>query len=185
MEHKNIDEALWMQLKNGERAALEIIYKNEITDLVRYGRRFTTDIELIEDCIHDMFIYIWSKRDSLSETDSIRKYLLVSLRHKLLNTLTKNKKTLLIEPDENLFESESSIETEITSRETHAEMKAEIEASMHILSDRQKEAIFLKFNNELSYDDICQIMNINYQSARNLISSGLKKLQTEIKKQQK
>ncbi len=53
---------------------------------------------------------------------------------------------------------------------------------MEILSNRQKEAVFLKYYNQMSYEDICDIMNINYQSVRNLISTALKKLNTELKK---
>jgi RNA polymerase sigma-70 factor (ECF subfamily) len=42
------------------------------------------------------------------------------------------------------------------------------------LSGRQKEIIYLKFYNELEYDAICEIMEISYQSARNLMTRTLK-----------
>ena len=41
---------------------------------------------------------------------------------------------------------------------------------MATLSPRQKEAIYLKFVSELSYEELAKVMQLNYQSARNLVS---------------
>ena len=182
MPDSNRDTELWKRLKNGERSAFEEIYREQIGDLINYGRRYTKDLERIEDGVHDVFVYIWTKRDTLSDTDSIKKYLLVSLRNKLIHSLGKSKNTQLGESDDSIFGAEDSVESRITSEEDQTEKIHLLESVYHVLSKRQKEAIFLKYNNELSYEDICKKMEINYQSARNLISSGLKKLQSELKK---
>lgn len=44
------------------------------------------------------------------------------------------------------------------------------------LSNRQKEIIYLKFYQELNYDEVSEIMNINYQAARNLLYQSIKSL---------
>ena len=44
------------------------------------------------------------------------------------------------------------------------------------LSHRQKEIIYLKFYQNLSYDEVSSIMNINYQAARNLLYQAIKAL---------
>ena len=46
------------------------------------------------------------------------------------------------------------------------------------LSPRQREALILYYIEERKYEDICQIMNMNYQSVRNLMHRGLSKLKT-------
>lgn len=46
---------------------------------------------------------------------------------------------------------------------------------MKILTPRQREVIYYRFIEELSYDDICQIMGLNYQSAYNLLQRSLQK----------
>ena len=51
-----------------------------------------------------------------------------------------------------------------------------VKALLKELSARQREAITLYYIEERKYDDICDIMNINYQSLRNLIHRGLTKL---------
>lgn len=40
------------------------------------------------------------------------------------------------------------------------------------------EALILYYIEERKYEDICQIMNMNYQSVRNLMHRGLSKLKT-------
>jgi RNA polymerase sigma factor (sigma-70 family) len=44
------------------------------------------------------------------------------------------------------------------------------------LSNRQKEIIYLKFYQELNYEEVSDIMNINYQAARNLLYQSIKSL---------
>ena len=46
------------------------------------------------------------------------------------------------------------------------------------LSPRQREALILYYIEERKYEDICQIMNMNYQSVRNLMHRGLTKLRS-------
>jgi RNA polymerase sigma factor (sigma-70 family) len=46
------------------------------------------------------------------------------------------------------------------------------------LSPRQRKAILLYYIEEKKYEDICEIMQMNYQSVRNLIHRGISKLRT-------
>jgi DNA-directed RNA polymerase specialized sigma24 family protein len=48
------------------------------------------------------------------------------------------------------------------------------------LPKRQHEAIFLRFYEELSYEDIAAIMNLNYQGARNIIYKSVKALRKNM-----
>ena len=50
------------------------------------------------------------------------------------------------------------------------------------LNDRQKEALFLRFNSGLGCHEIAEIMQINYQSARNLIHRSILKLRESYSK---
>ena len=52
---------------------------------------------------------------------------------------------------------------------------------MNALSPRQREIIYLRYFNDLSYEQICELMNINYQTARSQIYSSLKQLRMLLK----
>ncbi len=60
-----------------------MLYKSHIEILYRYGHKLTTDTQLVEDSIQDMFIELWNSRKRLSDTDSIKYYLFRILRRKI------------------------------------------------------------------------------------------------------
>ena len=133
---------------------------------------------LVEDCIQDLFLEIWKNRKNLGKTDSIKLYLLSSLRRKIIRKSTSESKKI----DKNAsvenynFEVEFTPEDLIISDETTQLNNKKLQGHLQKLSKRQKEAIYLKYYQGLEYDEISRIMDINYQSARNLVYSALKAL---------
>jgi len=168
------DLNLWRRLKKGEEEALKECYDMCVSNLFNYAKKFTNDNELIEDAIHDLFVLIWQKRENLTDTDSIIKYLCVSLRRELIRRINKAHDTMSFETKENKeFDFALTIEDLIIREETDAEHSDKLKFALSSISHRQKEAIYLKYYEEMSYEQICEIMDINYQSVRNLISKGI------------
>lgn len=171
------DILLWKELKDGNKSALERIYSTYISSLLKYGRKFSRNDSVIEDCIQDLFIELWKNREGLGMTDSIQRYLLVALRRKVIRQLDKSKKWVSdTEPTELDFEVEIAVDQKLIALELSAERAAQVKAAMENLSKRQKEVIYLKYVSGLDYEDIGEIMGLNYQSVRNLVSNALKKL---------
>ena len=83
------DQELWSKLKAGDKHSLREIYDLHLEYLLQYALRFSRNEDLIQDCIHDLFVEIWNRRESLGETNAIRPYLIVSLRRKLIRQLKK------------------------------------------------------------------------------------------------
>lgn len=175
------DILLWQQLKNGDKAALERIYSSHISSLLKYGRKFSRNDQVIEDCIQDLFIELWKNRTGLGMTDSIKRYLLVALRRKVIRYMDRSKKWVSdTEPTELDFEAEISIDHKLIELELSAERAAQVKEAMQNLSKRQKEVIYLKYVSGLDYEDIGEVMGLNYQSARNLVSNALRKMKGSI-----
>jgi len=171
------DILLWKQLKEGNKSALEQIYSTYISSLLKYGRKFSRNDQVVEDCIQDLFIELWKNRAGLGMTDSIHRYLLVALRRKVIRQLNKSKRWVSdTEPTELDFEVEIAVDQKLIALELSAERAEQVKAAMENLSKRQKEVIYLKYVSGLNYEDIGEIMGLNYQSARNLVSTALKKL---------
>ena len=175
------DIELWNLFRSGNKDAFEFIYNREYESMVNYARGYSKDIEKIEDAIHDIFVNLWKRKESLSDCDNIRPYLLISLRNAMLKAFKRSNKIELKEDNESFHGSDSSIEDDIIEAEFSQEMSTRLNQAFLILSDRQKEAIFLRYMESMDYDDICQIMDINYLSVRNLISKGVKKLSEYFK----
>jgi DNA-directed RNA polymerase specialized sigma24 family protein len=56
----------------GDDKAYALFYNNIFEELFSYGMRFTSDRELIKDCIQDVFVKIYSNRSTLGKTDNIK-----------------------------------------------------------------------------------------------------------------
>ena len=170
------DKILWDNLKKGDYNAFEQVYRQYFQPLYNYGKKLQPDIGLVEDTLQDLFIDIWNKRTSLSNTDNILPYMMVAFRRKLVKAIQKSKKISSSEPEEYQFESELAIDALLINQEINQEKKASLEKAFSQLSTRQKEVLYLKYYQDMDYEGISEIMELNYQSARNLVSRALTQL---------
>jgi RNA polymerase sigma factor (sigma-70 family) len=165
------DKALWQSLRNGDNKALETIYKLNVKELHRYGMRFSLDESQVSDCLHDVFVEIWQKRAELTpDINNIRFYLIKSLRNRLLRRLENQKRTVLTDDVSTYnFDFEPAHDTFLIRGEEAEHRFSELNKAMTTLSVRQREALFLRFNQNLSYEEVANTMNVEQQSAYNLI----------------
>jgi len=168
------DRSLWNAFQKGNRLAFEQIYRTHIQHLIRYGYKVTHDKPVIQDCIQDLFMELWDSRENLSEVLSIKHYLLKSLRYKIVRSIsrhpTETLETAELETDEDHFE------MQLMREEIGIQQNRKLHAALSRLPKRQKEAIFLRYFEELSNEEVADLMGVNYQSACKFIYSGLKNL---------
>lgn len=175
------DLALWKKLKDGDQAALEKIYREQAVTLLRYGKKISKNEQLVEDAIQDLFIELWKNRQTIGETDSIKRYLLTALRRKVIRMLKKqSKRNDQIEMEDLPFMATIAIDEQIMAKELSEERSEQLKIAMEQLSKRQKEGIYLKYFMEMDYEDIGEIMGISYQSTRNLVFNALKSLKSKM-----
>lgn len=174
----NSDQIIWENFLCGDDEAYTYIYREYSQALYAYGMHFTSDKGLVEDCIQDVFIKIFQNRRHLQSTDNIKLYLFIALKNKLFNIFRKDIKYSQIDSLEPVFAAEYTIEDEIIENEREQFLNEKMIRMLEVLSPRQKEIIYYRFVEGLSYEEICQIMDMNYQSTQNLIQRSLKKLRT-------
>lgn len=177
-KEKNSDQIIWENFLSGDDDAYAHIYTQYSQALYAYGMHFTPDKGLIEDCIQDVFVKIYQNRKHLHTTDNIKLYLFIALKNKLFNVFRKDISYSQIDTLEPVFAAEYTIEDEIIKNENIQSLNEKIIRMLEVLSPRQKEIIYYRFVEGLSYEEICQVMDMNYQSTQNLIQRSLKKLRT-------
>ena len=171
---------IWDKFVSGDEEAFAWLYKSHTSFLYEYGLRFTADDELVKDCIHDLFFTIYKNRKSMAKPHNIKAYLLVSLKNGLLNALKHSSRSDHIgDEDEYVFTLADSVEDEYIKTETEGEVKKTVELVLSKLSPRQKEIIYHRYIQELSMSEICDIMNLTYQSAQNLIQKAFHKISSD------
>ena len=136
------------------------------------GQSFTSNHELIQDVIHDLFEYLLMHKKNLNDICNIKYYLFQSFRNNLIRSI-KERLTKLKEfshnNNQNEIENHSlNIEEFIEKRETNNMKRKLVNQLLSSLSSIQKQIIHLRFYHQMEYSEICSILSLKYQSARTL-----------------
>lgn len=168
---------IWDNFREGNDEAFSLLFETYIDPLHRYGLKFVSDEDIVKDCIQDLFIKLYNNRESLSSTTNPKFYLLLSLKNMILDTLSKNKRITYVSPGDLPFIASQYYKVDETNDEDdQEEIRLKFEQVLSMLNPRQKEAIYLRFQLDLSYEEISDLLGINYQSARNLIHRSITKI---------
>jgi RNA polymerase sigma factor (sigma-70 family) len=171
----------WLsRLQQSDEQALAALMKKYYADLYSYGLRFTPDEALVKDCIQEVFISLWQRRENSASILSLKYYLLRAVKNKVLKSLhQQNHKIGPIEGLSNYdFFQEYSIERFIIEQQVSEEKTARLRRTLQQLSHRQHEVIYLKFYQRLDNGQIAELMNIGRQSVYNLLHETLQKLRS-------
>lgn len=184
--HTLSDSLLWKRFLEGDSSAYTQIYNRTVQDLFRFGLLYTSDKELIKDCIHDVFVKIHMNRAKLAPTDNIAAYLTVALKNTLFNALKKTTDSLSFdeigEREETVDESPSTPETIYINNEQEKQVQATVHTMMSVLTDRQREIIYYRYIKEMSIDEISKVTDMNNQSISNSIQRALGRIRDLFKR---
>ncbi|MFY9154334.1 MAG: sigma-70 family RNA polymerase sigma factor [Prolixibacteraceae bacterium] len=181
VENKDDERKVWSMFLKGDNQVLSLIYLQHSNSLFDYGCRFTADKGLVKDCIQDVFCTLIRTRSHLGETDNIRLYLLKSLKRKIIRESSKTgQQNRLLTEDEYQFSLSWTENIDDQLQEFDEEKRQLLKDAMLSLTERQKEAIYLRFNRGLEYEEISFVLNLNYQSSRALIHRAIEKLRKII-----
>ncbi len=174
------DRIKWNQFRNGNDSALAAIYAAHADGLYLYGQKFTRNRALIEDALHDLFIDLIRNRQTIGHTGSVRFYLMKAFRRKLIRQLKKEARYGDDRLQESLFDVRYPAEHEMISEEGKQQTARSLARAVGALSPRQKEAIYLRFQKELDYAEVAEIMGMGIEASRNLIYRAVKSLKEAL-----
>lgn len=173
----NTDVQLWQQLKEGNELAFGKLLTRYFNPLQNYGVKFVQDEAFVKDCVQEVFIEIWNRRDRISTPDSVRAYLLSCVRKRVVREGYRQR---ILKEDESVnLETEAcfvefSPEWSLIEQESLAETTHRIADALNKLPKRQREVIYLRFYQNLERDEIAAIMDVNPQSVSNLMQVAFK-----------
>jgi RNA polymerase sigma factor (sigma-70 family) len=132
---------------------------------------------LIEDSVQEIFLDLWNRRSKMAEVASINSYLFSSFRYTLIRKIKGAQKHVPEhEPDEPDFSAALALEV----KEQDAEWQQRIQAALNTLTPRQREAIFLRFYEGLSYEEVARIMGISTKATYKVMARSLASLKERL-----
>lgn len=172
----------WKGMLAGSRDSFRDLIKHFYNDLFRYGLKISSNKEITRDEIQELFLHLWLNRERLGKVRSIKAYLLVSFRRRLLHTLQRESKTGEFTGEgDNWCEFSDSHEELTIDKESHREKRIFLRTELSKLPARNREIIFLFYYQGLNANEIALVMDLKIQSVYNLLHETLKKLRNRIK----
>jgi len=183
MKESHMNE-IWSQfIFDGNETALSKIYAGSYDLLYDYGKRITPIDQHIEDAIQDTFISIIKYRKNIGMIKNVNGYIISSFRRQLFLAIEKNKKNVYAEQlPVGYFDFFNNAEKEDPDRENTEILSETINECINGLTDKQKEILYLRFNSEISYEDIAHVLNISVESCYKSVYRTIKILRIKAEK---
>jgi RNA polymerase sigma factor (sigma-70 family) len=150
----------------------EIVHRFEIP-LLQYARRITGDSEQARDVVQETFVK-FQRNGALRSEDEPATWLFTVCRNAALNFCRKERRMMYV--DEEVIEARESEQPMPFERLEQKEATGFLLQIVGTLPLRQQEAIQLKFQNDLSYQQIAAIMQTTANNVGVLLHTALKTL---------
>jgi RNA polymerase sigma factor (sigma-70 family) len=175
------DEVLWSSFKTGNALALSVLYKKHVQPLYSYGMHTCRDRDMIMDCLQELFLRLWKNRDTLADVKAAKPYLFKSLRRILVHEIIATRREAAAKvSDVEAFDLTPSVETTIIDAEAREEMLHRLRHCIVSLTKGQREIIYLKFFQGLSYQEVAEVTEIQIDSVYNLVSKTIDLLRKKM-----
>jgi len=176
------DSVTWQRFKNGDKKAFSLIYTTHTPNLYEYGIRILQDEELTRDAIHDLFVKLWQNRKSIGTTNNIRYYLITALRNTIFTLKgIENRMPMTSLNEAESFHLDFTLESAYIRKEDLNLLSIQLLDALNQISPRQKEILYLRYFEELDYNQIAEVMNISVKGAYKLSARALEALRQLMK----
>lgn len=175
------DPGLWVLLRKGDFQAFEQLYTRHFHDLYLYSSKLTREKQVSLDCLQELFVQIWAKKEKLQTVQSVRFYLMKWLKRdvfRLLNSKDLHQFVYLSDEHENLYT--LSVESNPEEEEFIKFRAKQIRTAINQLTTREREVVYLRFMMGLPYEEICDILKLSYQVVMNYQHRAFKALKNNI-----
>src|SRR6058998_2867243 len=162
-------------MRNGrtkEQEFEQILQRFEIP-LFQYARRITGDREKARDVVQETFIK-FQRNGALRRDDQPATWLFTVCRNRALNVCRKERRIMYL--DEELIEARDSEQPMPFDQLEQKEATGFLLRIVGTLPPRQQEVIQLKFQNDLSYQQIAEIMQTTANNVGVLLHTALRTL---------
>jgi len=179
------DEAIVSLVKKGDTASFGILVERYEEKMIRYGRRFLSNRDDLVDLVQEVFIKAFTNIQGFDTSLRFSPWLYRIAHNEFVNALKKKKKEPLsfFDDVDTLFPhlvSEKNLEDEAEQKE----MRLMLEKFLDKLPSKYREPVVLYHFEEMSYQEISEILHIPISTVGVRLGRAKKQLQRFYSKSQ-
>lgn len=180
VDKKQLTDFSWNALRANSEELFSQLYQHYAENLYAFGQKFSVGDDLLQDAVQEVFVDLFIRsREGTVSIANLKAYLFVALKNNLLKKIARKKRlpTLTFDVYQELdFNITYDPQEQLIASELNTESSRKLQAAIQALSKKQKEIIYLKFEEGLDYPDIARVLQISVESARKQIYRALKSL---------
>lgn len=173
-------EVLKRRLGDGEADAFEQIFRRLSEPVFRFVCGMVEDEALAHDLTQDTFAKLWAIRDRMEDVDSLRAYVFQMARNRVYNQQRDEQ----VRRDNKAELRASAAHASPTAPDTALDtdmLRSRLENWINELPDRQREALTLRRQSDLSHEEIAQVMDISPNTVNNHIVRAMQHLRSRLR----
>jgi len=178
-------QSIASQIKRGDVAAFEVLFKENYKKLCCYAEDFMKEKAAAEEIVGDFFLKLWENRESLDIKESINAYMYTSIRNNCLKSLEHLKvlqkyrdyATYTLQNADLLYPTSYPLNDMISN-----EIVSEVEEAIDSLPEQCREVFNLSRFEELSYQEIANKLDLSINTVRTQMTRAMQKLREKLKK---
>jgi len=147
--------------------------------LLRFANQILQDEEEARDVLQDTFLKLWQKREELTKVENLNAFAFRMIRNRCLDVI-RTRRTVSMElvkkaslPEEESFE---------TDHLEYADSASMVKKIISELPDLQRTIIQMRDIEQLEYEEIAEVTQVNVNAIRVNLSRARKKVRDEILK---
>jgi RNA polymerase sigma-70 factor (ECF subfamily) len=183
------DATLMLRVKRGDRVAFAELVEKYKQPLFNFVFRTLRDEAESEDVAQNTFLQVYKSRDRYERTAKFSTWLFTIARNLCLNEIRRRAR----HPAESIEESHAEYEDQprqqyedkahiaAPDKLLHGELAQKIEEALADLPENQRTAILLCRQDELSYEEIAEVLDCSLSATKSLIHRGRETLKEKLK----
>ncbi len=166
------DAELIQQVLNGEHEQYSVLVERYQEPLIHFLRSILGAEDEVFDCAQEAFLAAYRNLWRYSKDYSFRSWLYAIARNKAIDLTRKKKRETPVIIEENIIDNNPGPEEAWLAKEQSLDVRKVLKE----LPDHYREALYLRYQQELSYEEISAVLNIPLSSVKNHLYRGKERL---------
>ncbi|KAI9433782.1 hypothetical protein F5148DRAFT_1295352 [Russula earlei] len=167
--HGQSDEQLVVQLRAGDRGALEAIYFRYADFLFRFALKRLDCKETAADMIQELFLKLWTRRNALSVQGNLQAYLTVCLRNMVIDHYSHEQ----VKNKYHTIAARQEADNHTADLINYNDTRHRLQTGMDSLPGKMKQIFYLNKMEDYSIDEIADKFNLSRQTVKNQLGAAL------------
>src|SRR5689334_17060928 len=183
------DAALMLRVKQGDTAAFTELVEKYKQPVMNLAYRTVRDATEAEDLAQNVFVQVYKSASRYERTAKFSTWLFTIARNLCLNEIRRRSRhpaesldaTHPESEDQPLHQIEDRVSTSPPEQMLRGELEEKIAQALAELPENQRTALLLCRQDELSYEEMAEVLDCSLSATKSLIHRGRETLKTKLK----